>query len=205
MSKRAKDNASAPTSSQGPPAQINDDSWQTFIMVMLPPAENDPRPQLPKNLLQETIQLGSRPKFHYMQKSELVAWAVGNVKGSELCRELKALVDADSEIPESLLARVFKLRLLNLKEEGLERQAIDKDFLNRESVTAAVAEENKKAPIAKKEDRGKTPTKKQKGAPTEEARPETAKNAEGASKRKNKIREKSGKSDQKPIASKIIP
>lgn len=122
---------------------------------------------------------GARPKFTYMQKSDITAWALANAKGNDLCREMKTSMEVDPEVPDILFAKVFKARLLQLKDEGVERISLDRhdgDTSNR----------------AKSSKRGKS-------APVEEVRPESASKSE--SKRKNKIREKTGKPDLKPVAS----
>jgi hypothetical protein len=197
MSKnRAKEANSAGLSTVGPPVQLNDvrslilfcqDTWNAFILALLPTPESDARA---KNLLQETIASGSRPKFSYIQKADINAWALANAKGNEVCREMKTILEAEPEVPDSLFAKVLKARLLQLKDENVERICVEKQD---------VADGDKK----KADDRAKSSKKPGvKGAAVEEQRPESASKSE--SKRKNKIREKSGKSDLKPVASIIF-
>jgi hypothetical protein len=100
---------------------------------------------------------------------------------------MKTCLETEPEVPDILFAKVFKARLVQLKEEAAERICVEKD----------VGEGDKK----KIDDRAKSSKKPGvKGAAVEEQRPESASKSE--SKRKNKIREKSGKSDLKPVASK---
>lgn len=128
---------------------------------------------------------GGRPKFTFIQKSDIVAWAIANAKTNDASRELKTALETEAEAPDSFMAKALKARLLQLKDEGVERIVVpdgDGD---------------------KSRERGKS-SKKGKPAPAvEESRPESG-GKEELSKRKNKIREKNGKSDIKPIASMCI-
>ncbi|KAJ3020431.1 UNVERIFIED_CONTAM: Sperm-associated antigen 17 [Siphonaria sp. JEL0065] len=159
----------------------------------------------------DSIGSGYRQRFSILQKSDLMAWYNENIK-LDICKEVKTALDAangnENEIPDGLMAKLIKSRLLVLKQEGIDARAAARALA--ETPTTPVAVEapkgGAKAAPAKddKKDRAKSPGKKptgkgadkKGGVPEPVSRPESASPAE-ISKRKNKLREKAGKTESK--------
>ncbi|KAJ3103921.1 hypothetical protein HDU97_009733 [Phlyctochytrium planicorne] len=140
--------------------------------------------------------------------------ALDNVKSYDLCKEVKTFLDVpgtEPEIPEVLLGRLLKLRLLALKQDGIDAKNSIKQAKEPEQASAVVetSDTSKHAKAGKKEekekDKGKQapPTKKGKGnAKVAEvpSRPDSASVTVETSKRKIKLRERKNNMETKPTA-----
>ncbi|KAJ3172882.1 Sperm-associated antigen 17 [Geranomyces variabilis] len=142
-----------------------------------------------------------------------------NAKVNDTCKELKTLLDGGTnpaDIPDTLLAKLLKARLLALKAEGIEAKnaaKAAKQEIVEAAVTPADPADAAKSKPGKKDDkekekekeRAKSPVKKPtKGATSKQessSRPESAAVAQESSIRKTKLRERGVvKADVKPTA-----
>ncbi|KAJ3229236.1 Sperm-associated antigen 17 [Chytriomyces hyalinus] len=211
MSKQPQSSQGAKATPQAVPSPasgLNDDSWNTYIYTVFPDDKLGAPAVQP---LYESILSGYRSKFTLFQKSDLMQWYSDNVK-LDVCKEVKAAMDAnggnDAEVPDLLMARMIKHRLMILKQEGIDARNAARILAETPTtpVTLAPVEPQKagaKLPNKdEKKDRAKSPAKKgaAKGAdkkgPEAVSRPESAQ-ASDISKRKNKLREKGAKSESK--------
>ncbi|KAJ3012231.1 Sperm-associated antigen 17 [Thoreauomyces humboldtii] len=203
--------ASASPHSAIPNASLNDDTWEAFIFGAH--ADAGPTTSTVENTLFDLVASGIRQRFSVISRTNVLAWANESVKTNDTCKELKALLDSGTtagELPDSLLARLLKLRLLALKTEGIEIRNAGKAAKEQTESAAAPPEAvDPKAKPAKKDDkekekeRAKSPAKKgAKGAPTKletSSRPESAQVPQESSMRKTKLRERGVvKTDAKP-------
>ncbi|KAI9344974.1 hypothetical protein BDR26DRAFT_917081 [Obelidium mucronatum] len=208
MSKQPQTSGSkgTPPSAQSVAASLNDDTWTTLIYAILPDDKLVTGGTLQP--VYDSIGSGYRQRFSILQKSDLMAWQAENIK-IDVCKEVKTALDAangnENDIPDSLLAKLIKTRLLLLKQEGIEARNAAK-ALAEAPATPVALEPPKNAKAAPPKDEkagkerakspGKKPTGKDKKAPEPVSRPESASPAE-ISKRKNKLREKGAKTDSK--------
>ena len=158
------------------------------------------------------VSSGYRAKFNLVLKSDLVAWALDNFKQYEQCKEIKSLIDggaSEADLPDVPLARLVYLWLTLSKQEGVELKnaakfsAKDGDGANNadNDPKKGAAAVSKGGPGAKKA--GQAPpaqaaTGKSANAAPGGGRPESGPSA--FTKRKDKLRDRSGKGDIKPAA-----
>ncbi|KAJ3243282.1 Sperm-associated antigen 17 [Chytriomyces hyalinus] len=211
MSKQPQSSQGAKATPQAVPSAasgLNDDSWSAYIYTVFPDDKLGVSAVQP---LYESILSGYRSKFTLFQKSDLMQWYSDNVK-LDVCKEVKAAMDAnggnDAEVPDLLMARMIKHRLMILKQEGIDARNAARILAETPTtpVTLAPIEPQKagaKLPTKDdKKDRAKSPAKKgaakgsDKKGPEALSRPESAQ-ASDISKRKNKLREKGAKSESK--------
>ncbi|KAI8615144.1 hypothetical protein BC830DRAFT_321183 [Chytriomyces sp. MP71] len=127
--------SSAPTAS----AVLNDETWSTYIYAIAP----DERTGISLQAAYDMIGSGYRSRFTVFSKADLMGWvsnarkhyyfqdesniARGNLLlvapfKADYCKDFKAALDAnggnDNEVPEAIMARLIKQRLLILKQEG---------------------------------------------------------------------------------------
>ncbi|KAJ3088936.1 hypothetical protein HK102_007589 [Quaeritorhiza haematococci] len=188
---------------------LNDDSWETFILAIvsdLPDYEN----------LFQAISSGTRQKFSVLQRGDVLSWASENLRNNDAAKEYKIFIDnggSENDIPDTLLARLIKGKLLSLKEEGIEHKNALKmhaeEIENPPAMSRAETPDPLKSKGTKKpdhdKDRAKSSNKKTgkgSGKATEEVpAAETVKaTVEPASKRKSKLRDRASKADAKSAA-----
>ncbi|KAI9206731.1 uncharacterized protein BJ171DRAFT_579697 [Polychytrium aggregatum] len=184
---------------------INNDYWTVYISVIA----GIETPDSLAPVLYDMIATGSRPKFAVIQKSTLFAWALEVGKGNDACKETKNLLDngtPEEQIPDSLVARLLKAKLVALRQEGIEIKNGAKPLKEEdEAAPQAEAAQAAKPTQAKKDerdsgkdkDKGKAANAKKpaKGTlPCAKAevpsRPASAQAPAEVSKRKNKLRER---------------
>ncbi|KAI8590028.1 hypothetical protein BDZ88DRAFT_488530 [Geranomyces variabilis] len=214
--------ASATVQLSSPNGPLNDDTWETFLFAVH--ASDDPKQNgggnPTANALCDLIASGVRQRFSVITQTSVLAWANENAKINDTCKELKTLLDggtAAADIPDTLLAKLLKVRLMALKAEGIEAKNAAKAAKQQEIVEAAVtpadtAEAAKSKPgkkddkeKEKEKERAKSPVKKPtKGGTSKQessSRPESAAVAQESSIRKTKLRERGVvKADVKPTA-----
>lgn len=193
-----------------PAPVLNDESWSVNIYGLVTGESEDP--EYLKQLY-STISSGLRGKFSVISRNDLITWALELGKTNEVTKEIKTLIDGgqtEEMIPDHLMAKMIKIRLFYLKQEGLDARA--KALLPKEIEEVPQANEvdlSKKPKTAdkekeKKDDKKKdTPKKAGKGgkAPEPASRPESAIAPVEVSKRKEKIRARAvGKADVKIVA-----
>ncbi|KAJ3159084.1 hypothetical protein HDU86_001983, partial [Geranomyces michiganensis] len=212
--------ASATIQLASPTGPLNDDTWETFLFTVHASGDSQQigGPNPTSSALCDLIASKARQRFSAITQTSLVAWANENAKTNDTCKELKALLDAGTaaaDIPDTLLARLLKGRLMALKAEGIEAKNAAKaarDIVEA-AVTPADTSDAGKSKPGKKDDkekekekeRAKSPAKKAtKGGATKQessSRPESAAAAQESSMRKTKLRERGVvKSDIKPTA-----
>ncbi|KAJ3227769.1 hypothetical protein HK099_000442 [Clydaea vesicula] len=214
-------------------ANLNDENWSTFIVSMFTSNEptneeqstiiENVRPASAKNPFNEAVSSGSRPKFSVIQKSDLISWvnlyfqgliikilvkAISNAKGNEAFKELKTISE-NGEIPDALIAKVLKAKLTSLKEEGIERKNAEKALQENVEVVAVpeVKEVIKEEIKEVKNNKGKKDAKKNTKGPVKqepEIKTQNQNAVDVASKRKNKIRERSDEPTDGPDAYYIL-
>ena len=105
------------------------------------------------------IATGVRPRFMVLDlQSDLLDWATEYAKVHEVCRDVKAAVDAGGAVPDGVMARALKLWLAQVKWEASQGGA------GAEGQAPESAGKGGAAAGGKKEERGKSPPKG-KGAP----------------------------------------
>ncbi|KNC99251.1 uncharacterized protein SPPG_05507 [Spizellomyces punctatus DAOM BR117] len=204
---------------------VNDDTWDAFLFAIHSDTQ-DSKEIGPSGhqALYDTIACGTRQRFSVISKASLLSWAAENVKSHDACKELKSMLDggtSESDISDSLLARIMKVRLVMLKQEGIEMRNAAKAVKDtpEPAITPPDAVEVSKAKTPKKEDKDKekekekdkdkeraksSPKKNAKAGPAAKqpepaSRPESATVPSEVSKRKNKLRDRGTvKLDAKP-------
>ncbi|KAJ3410310.1 Sperm-associated antigen 17 [Chytridiales sp. JEL 0842] len=194
---------------------LNDDTWSAYLFTAF--VDDDQENQYNIQGLCDQIASGSRQRFKLIQRADVISWALENVRFYDACKELKAILDSnvpDSALPEAAVSKVLKLRLLALRQDGLELMnsaKAPKDAV--ESVSPAVpdaSDASKSGKAAKKDDKEKekdraksSPKKPVKGgttkAPESPSRPDSAQGQADVSKRKAKLRDRGAKPDAKLV------
>ncbi|KAJ3046662.1 hypothetical protein HK097_000646, partial [Rhizophlyctis rosea] len=130
MARGDKTSSASPASIPLQNQPINDDTWDPFILAIIPDASSTDNCESSLEAattklkeMYDVVATGYRTKFCVLDKADVVAWALENAKVHESCKELKAVIDSgisEDDIPDAVLAKVLKLRLVILKQEGVE-------------------------------------------------------------------------------------
>ncbi|KAI8816725.1 uncharacterized protein EV422DRAFT_276647 [Fimicolochytrium jonesii] len=217
--------ASATVTTPLPNSPLCDDTWQAYIFAL--DLDEDGQNAKKWNSFYDLVANGTRQRFSVLSKAAALAWAGENAKNYDTCKEVKAILDsggAQAEIPDALLARLVKMKLLALKLEGIEQRNAAKVAKETAETSAPVPEpadaakgkpakkddkekeKEKEKEKASEKDRAKSSNKKvTKGASNKQqeapSRPESARAAPETSLRKNKLRDRGVvKTDTKPTA-----
>ncbi|KAJ3143842.1 Sperm-associated antigen 17, partial [Irineochytrium annulatum] len=195
---------------------LNDETWKAFVFAIIPDCNGhfEHPAALPLMAqLYDQIGTGIRQKFTTLGRASLLSWALDNVKTNDVCKEVKGLVDlnpSDPDVPDLLMGRLIKIKLLALKQEGIEGRNVAKVQRDMQLSTPPAVEPSeapkggKAAPKKDDKDKGNAKAaagkKNAKGKqPEPPSRPESAQLPAEVSKRKGKLRERGTKTEAKPV------
>ncbi|KAJ3282059.1 Sperm-associated antigen 17 [Borealophlyctis nickersoniae] len=218
MGRGDKTASASPASMPLQNAPLNDDTWETFLFAIQEDRESTGDSTARYQPLYDSVASGYRQRFSVIDKTELFSWASDNAKAYDVCKELNGLLDSGTrpeDVPDTLVARALKLRLIILKQDGVEAKNAAKNQKETPETTTTPLEaadakggkpgkkEEKKE--EKKEDKTKAaapPKKGAKGAPAkapdQPSRPQSAQPPQETSKRKTKLRDqRTGKADNR--------
>ncbi|XP_028409597.1 sperm-associated antigen 17-like isoform X2 [Dendronephthya gigantea] len=147
-------------------ASLNEDAWKTCVFFLV---SNKPEDDDLINISSAVISTGLRKLFSVISKEQLYrevkeftkAISSGGGKGKtavklpefvEICEQVKPFIDQGEDIPSSLLAKLLKFKLLQLKTKDIERR----EEADKEKAKSASGKKGDKSP----DKRSKSPKKK---------------------------------------------
>ncbi|KAI9088177.1 hypothetical protein DFS34DRAFT_309875 [Phlyctochytrium arcticum] len=206
------------------PAQnliLNDENWEAFLFTIQTDGQEAEQAASGYQSLLEAVGSGIRQKFTVISRPSLFSWAAENTKLYDVCKEAKALLDAgtpEGDIPNYVVARLLKARLITLKQDGIEARNATKAAKENPDPAPISPESGDKSKPVKKDDKEKdkekekekekerekekdkeraksSPKKIAKGAPPPKqpevvSRPSSGGASADQSKRKNKLRDR---------------